>query len=259
MKKIIVFLVFTSLLKSAFAQENSSSYSKLYLKPAAGINIPMTNLLSGEITDYLFEYNDNSFYWQILSATYFFSPKWGIDFSYQAGYSNNISSRADKFNREIEKEYSDNYFVTSSSGAQYDDFSLIGGSIERGYLGVVYRLEKPKFIFLSKLSIGVTSFYTDWGKAYLKEKGTNSFYLLSFNSGNRPNDHFSIAPSGTFGYKLSKRLIANLDFLYSYYQTNIEFVKELKNTYTDEISIEIIDYKKKLHTLTIGIGLIIEL
>jgi outer membrane protein W len=259
MKKLTILLLVLSSLNCAFGQENSNTYSKWYLKPAAGINIPITNLLSGEITDNLFEYDDNSYYWQVISANYFFSSKWGIELTYQAGYSQNISGRADRFNTELEEKYGDDYFVSPSSGAQYDNFTIIGGSIQRGYLGLVYRIEKPKYIILPKVSIGVTSFYTDWGRADLKEKGTNTVYKLSYDSGERPNDHFTLAPSITFGYRLSKRLIANIDVLYSYYKTDIEFTEEIRNTFTEEISFRTIDYKKNMHTLTIGLGLIIEL
>ena len=112
---------------------------------------------------------------------------------------------------------------------------------------------------MPKLFIGVTSFITDWGRADLKEKGTNSVYELTYDSGKRPNDHFTLAPSVTFGYRLSKRLIANIDILYSYYKTDIVFVKEIRNMFTKEITSQTIDYKKNMHTLTIGFGLIIEL
>ena len=77
MKKVIIIVVlFLNLWNSTFSQENSNTYSKWYVKPAFGLNIPLTKLLSGEITDNLFEYSDNSIYWQILSANYFFSAKW---------------------------------------------------------------------------------------------------------------------------------------------------------------------------------------
>ncbi|MCK9208905.1 MAG: hypothetical protein M0P66_17475 [Salinivirgaceae bacterium] len=259
MKKVIIsilFLIFSGLLS---AQDSTNTYSKWYIKPAAGINIPITNLLSNEIPDNLFEYDDNSYYWQILSASYFFSSKWGLEFTFQAGHSQSISGRAERFNQDLEEKYGENYFVTASSGAQFDNFSLIGGSIQRGNLGIVYRYEKRKYIFMPKLSIGVTSFYTDWGEADLKEKGTNTVYKLSYDSGKRPNDHFTIAPSFTFGYRLSNRIIANIDILYSYYKTDIEFVEEIRNTFTNEIVTETIDYKKNIHTLTVGFGVIIEL
>lgn len=243
----------------AFGQEKLNPYSKWYLKPAVGVNIPITTLLSGEITDNLFEYDDNSYYWQVISGNFFFSQKWGVEFTFQANASERISGRADRFNSEIQKKYSEHYFIGSGSGALYDDFNIISGNFERGYLGIVYRVEKPKYIFLPKLFIGVTSFFIDWGSADLKEKGTNTILKLSYSSGKRPNDHFTIAPAFTFGYRLSKRVIANIDLLYSYYITNIEFIEEIRNTFTEETSFKVIDYKKDIHTLTIGIGLIIEL
>ena len=227
MKKIVVLALIFNSLTFVFGQQKANTYSKWYLKPAAGINIPLTRLLNGEITDNLFEYGDNSYYWQIISGNYFFLQNWGVEFTYQDGNSQSIAGRADRFNSEIVKQYSDNYFVSPSSGAQYDDYSTIGGNIQRGYLGLVYRIEKPKYIILPKLFIGVTSFITDWGRADLKEKGTNSVYELTYDSGKRPNDHFTLAPSVTFGYRLSKRLIANIDILYSYYKTDIVFVKEI--------------------------------
>lgn len=243
----------------ALGQEKSETYSKWYLKPAVGINIPLTNLLLNEITDNLFEYDNNSYYWQVISGNFFFLKNWGVEFTYQAGNSKNISGRADRFNSEIQNKFGENYFVTPSSGAQYDDSNIILGNIERGYLGIVYRIEKYRFIFLPKLMIGVTSFYTDWGKADLKERGTNTVLKISYTSGKRPNDHFTIAPAVTFGYRISKRFIVNLDFLYSHFKTNIEFIEKTRNVFTEEVSYKSIDYKKNINTLSIGIGLIVVL
>ena len=259
MNRLIIILLSLSCWSNLFAQDKSNTFSKWHLKPAAGLNIPLTNILSGEVTDNLFEYDDNSYYWQILSASFFFSAKWGLDFTYQAGHSQDILGRAERFNQALEEKYGDNYFVTPSSGAIYDNFTLFGGSIQRGYLGLVYRHEKSRFIFLPKFAIGVTSFYTDWGRADLKEKGTNTFNTIHFTSGKRPNDHFTIAPSLTFGYRLSKRIIANIDVLYSYYKTDIQFIEEYSNAFTNEVQIETIDYKRNMQTLTIGLGVIIEL
>lgn len=259
MRKILVIIVVAVLSHCAVGQEKPNTYSKWYLKPAAGLNIPITNLLSGEITDNLFKYSDNTYYWQVISCNFFLSQHWGLEFTYQAGNSDNISGRAERFKAEIREKYSGHYFVSPGSGAQYEDFNILFGNVERGYIGVVYRIEKSKMVLLPKLLIGVTSFFTDWGSADLKEKGTNTVLEISYNSGTRSNDHFTIAPAFTFGYRLSKRYIANIDFLYSYYKTNIEFIEETRNTFTEEISYKTTDYKKNIHTLTIGIGLIIEL
>jgi len=259
MRKCIIVLLFLNLLNLANAQEIVKTYSKLHFNSSYGINIPLTNVLTGEVTDNLFDYSDNSYYWQICSASYFFSPKLGIEASIQLGFTQNTSGRADRFNAQIEKEYSEDYFVTVGSGAEYESTSLFGESVERLYFGLVYRIDKPKYVVMPKISIGVTSFYTDWGSASLKEKGTNIVYELSYDSGKRANNHFTFAPSLTFGYKLSKRMILNMDIIYSFYKTDIEYKKELRNTFTNKITTETFDYKKNINTLTIGVGLIISL
>ena len=71
MKKIVVLALIFNSFTFVFGQQKANTYSKWYLKPAAGINIPLTRLLNGEITDNLFEYGDNSYYWQIISGNYF--------------------------------------------------------------------------------------------------------------------------------------------------------------------------------------------
>lgn len=258
MKKILILLLVLNSVDSALGQVKPEKYSKWYLKPAAGINIPISALLSGEITDNLIEYDDNAYYWQVISGNFFLSQKWGVEFTFQASTSKCISVRTDRFNAEIQQKYGEDYFIKPSSGPLYDDFDIVGGDIERGYLGIVYRIEKQRYIFLPKLFIGVTSFYIERGVADLKEKGTNTVLKLSYSSGKRPNDHFTVAPAFTFGYRLSKRFIANIDLLYSYYKTDIKFTEEIRNTFTEETSYKTINYNKNIHTLTIGIGLILE-
>lgn len=248
-----------NLINSVFGQVKSNTYYKWYLKPAGGINIPITNLLSGEITDNLFSYSDHSYYLQFLSGNFFFSQKWGVEFTFQACASNSIYGGTDRFSSEIHRKYDKDYFVSPSTSEQNGLEYILTENFGRGYLGVVYRIEKPKYILLPKLFIGVTSFFTNWGSADLKEKGTNTVMKISYSSGAGPNHHFTLAPGFSFGYRISKRVIANIDFIYSYYKTNIEFVEETRNTFTDETSYNTIDYRKNIHTLTIGIGLIIEL
>jgi hypothetical protein len=260
MKKQILILLAVTSCYGIFGQDKSIKFSRWYLKPAAGINIPITNVLSGEITDDLMEYDDHSYYWQILSGNYFFLKNWGIEFTFQAASSINIKGRAGRFNENVTEIYDDEYFVNPGSGAQYnDDFNIISGNFEKGYFGVVYRFEKPRFILLPKMMIGVTSFYTDWGSADLKEKGTNTVLKLSYEPVHTPFDHFTLAPAFTFGCRIAKRLLVNLDFLYSYYKTNIEYTEEIRNPFNEEISKNTIDYKKNIHTLSIGLGLIVDL
>jgi len=258
MKKLFIGLLLLNLCQGLIAQENSPGYSKWYLKPAAGVNLPVTKLLTGEITDHLLEYDDFSFYGQLIAGGYFFNSTWGLEFSFQPGYSGKLSGRADKFANDLELKYGDTYFVTVGSGAAYSQSDFSGGAIQRGFFGLVYRIEKPHMVILPKFSIGVTSFYTDWGSAVLKEKGTNTLLKLRYDPGQRPNDHFTLAPSVTIGYRLSKRVLATVDAMYSYCKTDIVFTEELRNSFTEEVSYRSFDYDRHLHTFTIGLGLIVD-
>ena len=156
----------------------------------------------------------------------------------------------------MQSMYNDNYYVSPRTGANSDDFNFISGDISRGFLGVIYRFETNKFYLYPKLAIGTTAFYTDWGKADLKEKNSNIECTVEYSTKKTPHDHFTLAPSVSLGYKLSKRFYLNADIMFSRYSTNIQFKKEFTNLYTNKSSAEYFNYKKSISTLHLGAGLI---
>ncbi|MEO8147592.1 MAG: hypothetical protein ABI723_08150, partial [Bacteroidia bacterium] len=241
---------------NSYCQDTLNYKSKWQTRPNYGINILITKLLDGRIADNLFEYGDNSTYWQVLSVSYFFHKHWGLEFNFQGMTAGNISKRADNFSNAMKSDYEDNYYVTSSTGASYDDFNPFSGNFERGFIGLIYRYEKKRFFIYPKFSIGVSSFYTDWGKALLKQKNSNNLIEVSYDSGKRPNDHFIVATSTALGYKLSKRFYLNIDVMTSYYKTDITFTKKTTDLNTNISTSEDIRYDKDLFTLSIGGGLI---
>jgi len=228
------------------------------MKCLVGANIPVTKLLQGAETDYLLQYDDHSYYWQFMSMSYFFHKHWGLELNFQAGTSSKIKHRADNFITDVQAKYDDKYYVHPTTGAEYDDdeFYLFLGDISRGYLGLIYRFETKKFYVYPKFAIGVISFSTDWGSADLKEKNSNIECKINYSSKKIPNDHFTIAPSVSFGYKILNRLYLNADIMFSHYKTNIVFKKETTNLYTNKSSMEYFDYKKSISTLSLGTGLI---
>lgn len=166
---LILFLIFFSI--ALAAQDSTHTYSKWQIKTAAGLNFPITSLLSNRITDNLLEYDDNSFYWQVISATYFFSAKWGLDYTYHAEHSNAIFGRNERFYQELEEVYGDTYFISPTLDSQFNNFTWVVGSFGRGHLGIVYRYEKSKFIFLPKFSIGGTTIHSNRETSLLKQRG----------------------------------------------------------------------------------------
>jgi hypothetical protein len=258
MKKKVIICLLLSWFACIAVSQNMTDYNAVWqTKPSFGYTLPLTKLLKGNVTDYLLEYDDMTVYWQVISLTCFFHRHWGISFNYQANSSGNISKRAGRFLEYQHTTYGSDYYVIPSTGAIYDEFSIIGGDVERGYLGLIYRIEKKRFLFYPELAIGVVSFYADWGKAILKEKNSNTVLELSYWPRERPNDHFAMAASTTIGYKLSNRFYLNADFSVSRYKTDIMYAKTTSDLGTGEQFSETIGYQQQIYNLCVGAGLII--
>ncbi|MFN6377783.1 MAG: hypothetical protein ACK4WD_00805 [Flavobacteriales bacterium] len=251
------YILFGLVTAKTYCQDSLNYKSKWQTRPNYGVNIPITKLLDGRITDNLIEYSDYSNYMQVLSVAYFFHKRWGVEFNFQGNKARNNSSRAINFSNTIKSEYDNNYFVSTSTSGNLDRDNSILGNSDRLLLGVIYRYEKIRFFIYPKLSLGVSSFRTDWGNATLKQRNSNNVLEVSYSSGNRANDHFTVAPSIAFGYKLSKRVYLNFDVMASYYKTDLTFIKEIKDLNTESTTTESFAYRKDIFTLSIGGGLII--
>lgn len=235
------------------AQENYAT--RWHIKPAFGVNIPITKMPSRGITDHLIEYENASSYAQLLAGTWFFNKRWGISFRYQDQQSKNLSRRDKKFLDKVEADYQEDYYVTSSTSARYPSTSLFGAP-NRALFGLVHRYEKDNWFIYPEFSFGTASFYTDWGKAYLKKKNSNELFLLSYSSERMPHDFLTLTLSSAMGYKLSKKFFLNADVMGSWYQANLQFEKQFTDLHTNHSSSEIIHYKKQILTFGAGLGLI---
>jgi hypothetical protein len=242
---------------NSYSQRPVAYTSRWQTKPTFGFNIPITTLAENQITDYLLDFDDRTVYWQIISATHFFHKHWGIEFNFQASASKRTLQREDKFIQALTAEYGNNFFIFPSTGSSYDKFNVIGGDIERGYLGVIYRIESNRFFIYPKVAVGVTSFFSDYGSAFLKEKNSNKVVKLMYSFDKRPNDHLSVAASASFGYKFTRRIFLNVDAATSYYKTNVTFLKSITDQTSGQEILEDIRYKKDIFTLSLGAGLII--
>jgi hypothetical protein len=234
-----------------------SSYRDIWqTRIQAGINIPITSLPSSDPSTSLIEYSNHSQFLQLLSATYFFNRKWGIEFNYQGISSPSLRNRQENFSNKITPEFSEEYFVDVSSGAQYDKFNFFSRNFERGLLGIVYRIEKNKFFIQPKLALGVTSFYTDWGNVDLKQRNSNRRAEVQYTPTKSVQDPFTIAPSVIVGYTLTRRLYLHTEIMLSHFQTSFSYIKTTEDFLTEEINSETINYHKNILTLSIGTGLI---
>jgi hypothetical protein len=236
--------------------------SKWQLRPSFGLNFPLTKLFNDTPSDNLINYSDGmTFYLQGAGVSWFFREHWGIEINVQASYSSetNARKRSERFSGMLQNEYQDKYFVTTSSNASFGEEDIVGGSVQRGLIGINYRRDIGRFFIYPKLAIGVTSFNTDRRNAFLKEKNSNTLLKVEYSARIRPNDHFTTAGSLIAGYKLSKRVFFNFEIMTSYYRADFTFTKTTTDLNSGQSSLEMIYYGKDMFTLSLGTGLIIVL
>ena len=261
MHRTIILLLVTGFLAGGAARgQGTKPYSsRLLVKPSAGYYFPTTKLLSGAITDDLIEYGDRTFYWQVLSATWFFHQHWGVEFNFQAASSPHINGRIDRFAQAVHSEYGDRYFVTTSTGADFEEKTPMLASVQRGFLGAVYRLERERLLVYPKVAVGITSLYTDWGRVYLKEKNTNNVYDVFYWTGSHANDFLTGAASGTVAYKLGRRVYLSIDLQATYYKARFTYSKLFRDLANGTTETEYIPYREDMLNVGVGGGVIIVL
>ncbi|AXY75668.1 hypothetical protein D3H65_17535 [Paraflavitalea soli] len=225
-------------------------------KLSMNYDISLTQLLNGGPTDDLLGYEDRTCYLPIIGLSLFFDKHWGLDFNFQAVISNKPSRKVDQFSKRMQAEYSNHYYVDPFTSAGYTD---PGGAIQRGFLGLIYRLESRRFFMYPKFSLGITSFEANYGRAYLKEKESNKELMVFYATGKPNRDHFTIAASSAFGYKLCKWLYFNVDLQTSWYKTNISYIKTITDLESGQVTSESIRYKKNIFNLGLGGGFIVSI
>lgn len=241
-------------------QSETEARPKWQVRPSVGLEIPLTTLFEGAITDDLIEYSDQpSTYLQVIAVTYFFHEHWGVEFNYQGISSSRTAGNVDRFSAKIQTDYQDQYFVTPSTGGASSANGVLSGTTSRGLLGIVYRKDLGKFFLHPKFAIGVTAFDANWGAAALKERNSNTLADVAYWPDNKKvvKDFFTLATSISAGYTFTKRIHLNVEVMTSYFPLNITYTKTTTNLYDGSSSSETIDYRKNLFTLSLGVGLII--
>ena len=255
---LIILLLFGILLSHKSRCQDSLNYkSKWHTSLSFGFNIPITKLFDGRIPDNLFEYGDNSTYWQLLTVSYFFHKHWGLEFNYHGMAAGNISKRDENFSNAVKSAYNDNYYVTPNTNLLAEGYDPLTGSFERGFLGLIYRYEKKRFFIYPKLSIGINALNAAKAEAILKQRNSNNLLEVKYTPDSENYQYFIVATSSTFGYKLSKNFYLKIDLMTSHFSTDITFTKTTTDLNTDISSSEDIKYNKDIFTLSIGSGLII--
>lgn len=256
MRKIIFTLLLSFFIFICAESQIQYDPIKWFVRPSFGSSFALNPKDFGFITDNLTSYSNQNFYWQVISTGHFFND-WGIEFYYLRNYNNQSKDRFNRFSTEVSNKYGNGYFIDINTGFYYDKSTSQGNLLERGSIGPIYKIENNKTIFIFRGMIGVISFSSDWGSAYLKEKGTNSIVDVNWSSDKTVKDFFTFNPSFTFGYRITKRIVLDFDINYWFY--NLDF--KYNETRTDFITTETVNtgyhYKRLSNDLSIGAGFMI--
>jgi hypothetical protein len=232
---------------------------KWIIRPSAGATFPLTTLKGGYITDPLIDFSGNTFYWQFISSSWFFS-NWGIEFSFMGNLPRKPINRHNRFVTAVENRFGKDYYATTTSGAMYAFHSMAGGSIEKGGIGPVYKMESGRFVFMGRALIGVTSFYSDYASARLKAKDSNEILQLNWSTDDgAAKDFLTFNPSVSLGCRLSKRFILNFDVNYWLYNIRIDYSETMRNPWTGFTQTQDFSYSSLINEFSLGAGFMIVL
>lgn len=243
---LLFMIVFSN---QVFSQEEGSAYkSKLLFKASYGLNIPFNNMNQNRETDYLIDYNDKPQMIPSISALFFIRKQLGVELNLRFTTLKDNTKTEESFRQFANNQYSENYFVNTSAPS----YSLHDPVVT---FGIVYRLETDKMYLYSKLAFGGTTVDLNRGEIKLKEKNTNNEYALSY-SGGAYKSFFTVSPSVSAGYKLTKRFWIDLSVNSSYFKSDFTYDKTFRNLYTKESQTENITYKKNMFDTYISLGVI---
>jgi len=254
-KQILIISLFCLLSNSLKSQDNEPSV-KWFIRPSFGYTFSLNPKKFGFITDNLTTYTNQNGYWQIFSGGFFFN-KWGIEFNYLRNENNQIYNRSERFIEEVNRKYSSDYYCNIRSGIYYDPSSSSSGLMERGSIGPIYRIKQGHLLYVFRGMIGVMSFSTDWGSVSLKEKGTNSLLKIEWSADRPVKDFFTLNPSCTFSYKITKRIQFDADVNFWLYDLDYNYTETVTDYIKNESASKLYHYQRMTIDLSVGAGIMI--
>lgn len=244
-----------------YGQEDSLYTFDFQLRSSVGGNIALVPVNKGYETDNLIGFEDNSVYWQFISGTIYFNENWGVDASLYSFTSDNTYRLEDKFTQIINETYGEEYFILYNSvdrGRSYEMPEY--GTVRAFQAGLSYRYEKnEKFIVQPRLMFGVMVFDNINARIHLKERETNTLVRVDYSDSRSTNNAFSATLGSMIGYKFHKDWMIFAEVYYSYSYAGLEYTRETRDLYTEEVKFTTYDHPNHLSSLQFGVGLAVDL
>ena len=227
-----------------------------YYHPSFGGVFPASSHKTGYITDHLLEYGSEKAYAQFFGMGIFFKNV-GLEGSFSLSPVTGRRAAQRHFSDEVNAIYSDRYYTTIASGNlySYDDGSE--DAVVRASVGPTYKIERNWWILVCRAMVGGMSVNTNSGSARLKAKGTNELMHVKWSTNDASKDFFSINPSVTFGCRLGKRLILDIDISSWIYKTDFTYSEDRTNEVSGALVTKSYRYNHLARDISLGVGLML--
>lgn len=255
MKKTILTICLACSISAMLGQALYVEYPSIYLKISTGASIPFSKIINGQFTDPLVQYDDNHSYIEYFTTGFFFGQHLGFELNFMNCTGSNSERGRYYFKNTLEERYGENYYITSTNRSPtYDSFIRTG--FDKFFVSVMYRVKYERYLVMPKLSFGATSVPLNRWDVILKEKNNNNYLNLSISPDNYTSSYFTVGPGITLGRRVFNQLVLTLDIQYTWFRMDFDYEMITRDMVLNSSSTETFPYRKNIHSMNIGIGLI---
>ena len=238
----------------ANAQKQSFRKQTIILRPALGYDFALNTIKANASTDYLSDMNTNGLSFPSFSATFFIKHNWGLEVSIYSIIHKDGKKNGRLFDQQFEKEFAAQYYILQDT-LSYDlsePFSRISGTV-----GIVYRIEKNRFVCIPKIFAGVVTVDMISKSYYLKEKNRNNILHIRYGNWQSSKDVFLLGAGASFIYRLTGKIGISMDMSCSMNNPHTTYLANIENLVTNEFTQVPYRYDKSQYRVNAGLGVAI--
>lgn len=229
---------------------------QFFYRPSIGAMLPTRSPSLQYISDNLVGNKFGTLFGQVIDVGFFYK-NFGLETSIVLSPIRGNESQHSKFVNAVNREYANGYYTSISSSSMYDYENNSSDPIVRGSIGPAYKVERNRLVLVGRVMVGVASFDTGSGTAWLKEKGGNQLLTINWSREHPSIDCFAINPSFTVAYRVSRRIAVDLDLSTWHYRTDIDYTEKATNAVTGIVTTREYGYNQLMNDVSIGLGIMV--
>jgi hypothetical protein len=256
MKIFLLLLLFLLSLGEFTSAQSEYKPVRFFYRPSVGAMFATRSFPTNDIAGNLIGTKFENVLCQPLAIGFFYQNI-GIEGQVTLTPAQNPRNRHDQFIKDVNLKYGNKYHASVSSSAIDDYLNNTSDPMVRGSLGPSYKIERNRLILVGRMMMGIVSITNNSGRARLKEKGTNELLNIRWDSRHATTDCFSVHPSFTFAYRISRRITFNLDLDSWFYKADITYKETITNAVSHNITTNQYKYSHFMNDVSIGTGIMV--